>query len=60
MSEQSWKYVIDHGTGGFHPDLNKGEVYDFRRRGEEKIYSFRMSEQSPYLNIAGLEWRKRQ
>jgi hypothetical protein len=41
----------------YPPDFDRNREYEFRR-GDDEPVRFRMVDQSPYCNVAGLMWRE--
>lgn len=52
-----WRSVFNPMTGRYSQGFDPSKLYLFRRFGEEKVSSFRMSEQSPFFNVWGLQYR---
>jgi hypothetical protein len=50
--------VVDiTGRGGYSDGFDRTAEYEFMRIGETETARFRMADQSPHFNIAGLLWR---
>lgn len=53
-----WKPVIARTGIGYWPGLDPTATYEFRRVGDPEVSVYRLADQSPYFDVAGLEWRK--
>lgn len=50
--------LVPTGYGYSYPEsFDREREYDFKRLGDDEVMRFRMADQSPYFNVAGLMWR---
>ena len=52
-----WQPVLSPHHNGYAPGFDRDALLQFRRELSNEIHTFRMCDQPPYFNIAGLYWR---
>jgi len=55
-----WRPVINSACGGYWPDFDARQELEFIRVGSRSVKRFKLSDQGPFFNIAGLYWREPQ
>lgn len=55
---REWRPVISLGGIGYARGFDPTKEYEFQRAGSDEVRVYRMADQHPMFNVAGLFWRE--
>lgn len=57
MPPEGYRPVLDMLRGGYWPGFDRNRTYTFLRVGSNSPSAFKLADQSPLFNVAGLYFR---